>query len=70
MLGGESYQYFYLDWYQIPRELGRPLWSEPYFDEGAGNIIDVHLFRAFLPGKRRANGNWPGWWGPISPSCG
>jgi class 3 adenylate cyclase/HAMP domain-containing protein len=38
MLGGESYRYFYLDWYQIPRELGRPLWSEPYF--GAGNIIE------------------------------
>ena len=38
MLGGESYRYFYLDWYQIPRELGRPLWSEPYF--GAGNVIE------------------------------
>ena len=40
MLGGESYQYFYQDWYQIPRELGRPQWSEPYYDEGAGNIIE------------------------------
>ncbi|RJP62558.1 MAG: hypothetical protein C4539_17830, partial [Ignavibacteriales bacterium] len=20
------------DWYQIPKELDRPLWSEPYFD--------------------------------------
>ncbi|MFI5330523.1 MAG: adenylate/guanylate cyclase domain-containing protein [Desulfobaccales bacterium] len=40
MLGGESYQYFYLDWYQIPRELERPQWSEPYYDEGAGNIIE------------------------------
>jgi len=39
MLGGESYRYFYLDWYQIPRELGRPLWSEPYF--GAGNVIEA-----------------------------
>ncbi len=38
-LGSESYQYFYLDWYQVPRELGRPVWSEPYFDEGAGNIV-------------------------------
>ncbi|MGO9622612.1 MAG: adenylate/guanylate cyclase domain-containing protein [Desulfobaccales bacterium] len=38
MLGGESYRYFYLDWYQIPRELGRPLWIEPYF--GAGNTIE------------------------------
>ncbi len=38
-LGGEDYQYFFWDWYQIPRELGAPLWSEPYFDEGGGNII-------------------------------
>ena len=36
-----SYQYvpyLHWDWYQIPRELGRLEWSEPYFDEGAGNI--------------------------------
>jgi sigma-B regulation protein RsbU (phosphoserine phosphatase) len=31
--------YLYWDWYQIPRELGRMEWSEPYFDEGAGNIL-------------------------------
>ena len=28
-----------LDWYQIPKELDRPVWSEPYYDEGGGNII-------------------------------
>jgi len=38
-LGGEGYRYFYMDWYQIPKELGHAEWSEPYFDEGAGNII-------------------------------
>jgi len=38
-LKGDSYRYFYWDWYQIPKELGRPVWSEPYFDEGGGNII-------------------------------
>lgn len=32
-IGNESYRYFYLDWYQIPRELNRPVWSEPYFDD-------------------------------------
>ena len=30
--------YVYWDWYQIPRELNRAEWSEPYFDEGGGNI--------------------------------
>ncbi|WP_031385471.1 SpoIIE family protein phosphatase [Desulfonatronum thiodismutans] len=38
-LGGESYQYFDWDWYSIPRHLDRPVWSEPYFDEGGGNVL-------------------------------
>ncbi len=38
-IGNEKYQYFYLDWYQIPKELGRSAWTEPYFDEGGGNVI-------------------------------
>ena len=31
--------YLYWDWYQIPRELGDVEWTEPYFNEGAGNIL-------------------------------
>lgn len=31
--------YTYWDWYQIPKELARTEWSEPYFDEGASNIL-------------------------------
>jgi signal transduction histidine kinase len=38
-LGDEQYDYFSMDWYQIPRELNRPIWSEPYYDQGAGDII-------------------------------
>lgn len=38
-LGGEFYQYFYLDWYQVPKELRQPIWSEPYYDEGGGDAI-------------------------------
>jgi len=38
-LGNKLYQYFFWDWYQIPKELERAVWSEPYFDEGAGNIV-------------------------------
>jgi sigma-B regulation protein RsbU (phosphoserine phosphatase) len=30
--------YLLWDWYQIPRELGKLEWSEPYFDEGGGNL--------------------------------
>ncbi len=37
--GDTHYKYWYWDWYQIPQELNRPMWSEPYYDEGSGNII-------------------------------
>ncbi|MBM9518888.1 SpoIIE family protein phosphatase [Desulforhopalus vacuolatus] len=32
-LGGKDYQYFYMDWYQLPRELERSVWTEPYYDK-------------------------------------
>jgi sigma-B regulation protein RsbU (phosphoserine phosphatase) len=38
-LGSDTYRYFWMDWYQIPKELQRPMWSEPYYDEGGGNIV-------------------------------
>jgi len=33
------YEYFTWDWYQIPKELDRAIWTEPYYDEGAGRIV-------------------------------
>lgn len=38
-LGGELYDYFHMDWYQIPKVLGNPYWTEPYFDEGGGEML-------------------------------
>ena len=38
-LGTKDYDYHYMDWYQIPRLLNKPYWSEPYYDEGGGNMI-------------------------------
>jgi len=38
-LGNESYDYFLMDWYQIPRIKKETYWTEPYFDEGGGNIL-------------------------------
>lgn len=32
-MGSDDYRYFYLDWYQIPRELDKTYWSEPYYDD-------------------------------------
>ncbi len=38
-LDDPSYEYFFQDWYQIPVHLDSSIWSEPYFDEGGGNIL-------------------------------
>jgi sigma-B regulation protein RsbU (phosphoserine phosphatase) len=29
------------DWWHTPRNTAQPTWSEPYFDEGAGNVLMV-----------------------------
>lgn len=38
-LGDEKYQYFYHPWYYLPKELNKPVWTEPYYDEGGGNTL-------------------------------
>ncbi len=40
-LGEGDYGYQIQDWYLLPMELGRPVWSEPYFDEDGGNVLMV-----------------------------
>ncbi len=52
-LGSDSYRYFYWDWFQIPKELHKACWSEPYYDEGGGNII---MCTYSVPLYRRAGG--------------
>ncbi len=52
-LGGENYRYFVSDWFQIPKELGKPQWSEPYFDTGGGNIL---MASYSVPFYRKING--------------
>lgn len=58
-LGGDSYRYFYWDWYRIPKELGLSGWSEPYFDVGGGDIIMATYsvpFYKTVSGKRQFMG--------------
>jgi sigma-B regulation protein RsbU (phosphoserine phosphatase) len=52
-LGSDSYRYFSRDWYLIPKELNRPFWTEPYYDEGGGNII---MSTYSVPLARMVNG--------------
>lgn len=55
----KSYNYVLQDWFQISRELKKSEWSEPYFDEGGGNIIMSTYSVPFYEthkGKRRFAG--------------
>lgn len=40
-LGSDSYRYDTWDWYTLPRDLERSVWSEPYFDEGGSGTLMV-----------------------------
>ena len=36
-LGTDTYNYHYMDWYQIPKLLDKAYWCEPYYDDGGGD---------------------------------
>lgn len=59
LLSEGSYDYLYSDWYQIPKEIEAPYWTEPYFDEGGGGIMmstySVPLYKKDA-GSRRFKG--------------
>ena len=52
------YNYFYSDWYQIPKELNRPVWSEPYFGKAGGIVMSTYSYPFYkvINGKRRFMG--------------
>ncbi len=59
VLGDKNYEYFYMDWYQIPKMTNAPYWSEPYFDEGGGNVLMTTYsvpFYTYKDGKRTFSG--------------
>lgn len=37
--GSRASHYFTSDWYQIPKELKRAVWSEPYYDVGGSDML-------------------------------
>ncbi len=55
ILGSADYDYFKQDWYRLPKLLGKPVWTEPYFDKGGGDTLmctySTPIFRS-INGKR------------------
>lgn len=52
------YDYFSWDWYQIPKELEKPQWTEPYFGEGGGILMSSYAvpFYREVEGARKLAG--------------
>ena len=60
-LGNADYNYFDMDWYKLAKKEGA-MWSEPYFDQGGGNII---MSTYSVPFYRKADGNKE-FWGVVT----
>ena len=54
-LGSGSYDYFMKDWYHLPNVLRKPVWIDPYFDEGGGGIVMTTYARPFF--EREVDGS-------------
>lgn len=39
--GSDEYQYFYMDWFQLPQLLNQPCWTEPYMDHDSESETEL-----------------------------
>lgn len=44
----DSYDYFEREWFKKPLQNGKPLWSDPYFDEGGGDTLMITYSSPFV----------------------
>lgn len=54
-LDSPEYRYWALPWYRLPLDSGKSMWSEPYFDEGGGDVL-MSTYSVPVIGDRRALG--------------
>jgi sigma-B regulation protein RsbU (phosphoserine phosphatase) len=45
--GNDHYEYFYMDWYLLPKLLDRPVWTEPYFDFNPVDIYSTDMIASY-----------------------
>jgi len=51
-LSKDDYKYWQWEWFSQPKALGKPLWTDAYFDKGGGNVLMVTYSYPFYHGKR------------------
>jgi sigma-B regulation protein RsbU (phosphoserine phosphatase) len=47
----DAYDYRTWEWYASPKTLGKGVWTKPYFDEGAGNVVMSTYSAPFYGGE-------------------
>lgn len=60
--GSEDYQYFYLDWYLLPKLLNQPCWTEPYadWDYGDDEALQTDMMVSYCKPLTSIDGNFIG----------
>ncbi len=58
--GNDHYQYFYMDWYQMPKLLDRPCWTEPFMDVNPDDITSPEMIISYCKPIKDDNGQFIG----------
>ena len=58
--GNEYYQYFSMDWYQLPKLLDRPCWTEPFVDYNPEGITSQDMIISYCKPLKDDNGKYFG----------
>ena len=58
--GNEHYEYFSFDWYQLPKLLDRPCWTEPFSDYNPEGIYSADRIISYCKPLKDAQGKYVG----------
>ena len=58
--GNESFEYFVMDWYQLPKLLGRPCWTEPFIDNSNGDLSSSVRIISYCKPLKDSHGEYVG----------
>ena len=58
--GNEAYEYFVMDWYQLPKLLDRPCWTEPFIDYNPEGISSVDRIISYCKPLKDSQGKFVG----------
>ena len=58
--GNDQYEYFYMDWYQLPKLLNYPIWTEPFVDYNPEAVYSQEVIASYCKPLKDLNGNFIG----------